>query len=254
MNIFFKLPVIASNSIGTLDPGDVRDVSDFFPGVESNAFEHWTLNKDLVGTVNNRNLFPTAETNYEILESKLVLSEITQAIRKGFNTDLKNSSVTGFTICVVAKQAGITSGFATLAGNQQELPGTASLLVYANQIAGYATGLGFTSAPNAQLDTSNWFFAAASYSSDANVVRNMVVESGDYFFENTFVGTGKLVDPPISNIFNSIALGTSQVNSTQSFSLEYGEYIIFNKALSIKELKAIAFRSKKRMLQKGITI
>lgn len=254
MNTFFKLPVIASNSVGTLDPADVRDVSDFFPGLETDAWGHWTLTKDLVDSVNNRSLIATAGTVPIFADGQMHLEGANTANRKGFNSGLRGVATTGFTVCVVAKQTGITGSFASIAGNQQADNGTASLLFYPNQVSGYATGLGFTSAPNAQVDTTKWTFAAASYSNEVNVVRKMLVESGSYSFTNEFTGTGQIQDPPSANIFNSICLGTTQITSSQTFSLDFGEFIIFNRALSMAELKDVAFRSKRRMLQKGIEI
>lgn len=253
MNILLTVPVIASSRVGTVDPNDIKTISDYLGLPELDAFGHWSLTKDLVDSVNNRKLIPTAATTYSLVE-KLSMTGINQATRKGFNTELRDVTANGFTVCMVGKQSGITSGFASVAGNQQELSGTASLLVYKDQVSGYATGLGFGSAPNAQLDTSDWFFAAASYSNDPNVVRNMVVESGDYSFSSTFIGTGALVNVPIANTFNSIALGTSQVNSTQTFGLDFAEFIVFDKTKTIEELKAIAFRSKQRMKQRNIII
>lgn len=254
MNIFIKLPVNAPNAVGTLDPADVREVSDFFPGIEEGAWGHWTLNKDLVDSANNRTMTATAGTDPTFSNSQLHLANMNTTTRKGFNTGLRDVGTTGFTICTVVKQTGITASFAAVAGNQQSDNGTASLLLYPNQVSGYATGLGFGTAPNAQVDTTKWLFAAASYTSDANVVRRMVVESGEYQFTNEFVGTGKLADPPLANIFNSICLGTTQINSTQTFALDFGEFIVFNRALTIAELKDVAFRSKQRMKQKGITV
>lgn len=254
MNTFFKLPVVASNAVGTLDPADVRDVSDFFPGLETDAWGHWTLTKDLVDSVNNRSLIATAGTVPTFADGKMHLAGANTANRKGFNSGLRGVATTGFTVVVVAKQTGITSSFASIAGNQQADDGTASLLFYHNMVSGHSTGLGFASTPNAQIDTSKWLFAAASYSNDANVVRKMLVESGSYSFANEFTGTGQIQDPPSANIFNSVCLGTTQMNSPQTIGLDFGEFIVFNRALSIAELKDVAFRSKRRMLQKGIEI
>ncbi|MDC5188201.1 hypothetical protein OHW57_18310 [Acinetobacter baumannii] len=254
MNIFFKLPVVASNAVGTLNPDDVRDVSDFFPGLEVGAWRHWTLNTDLVDSLNNGELVPTAGTNPSFSDNQMHLTGMNTTNRKGFNTGLRGVAATGFTVITVAKQTGITSSFAAVAGNQQSDVGTASLLFYPNQVSGYVTGRDFGTAPNAQVDTTKWTFAAASYSNDANVVRRMVVESGDYSFSNEFTGTGPIADPPLANIFNSICLGTTQINTAQTFGLDFGEFIVFNRALSISELKDVAFRSKQRMKQKGIII
>lgn len=232
----------------------MREAADFFSGTEELAWGHWTLNKDLVDSKSNRLLTATASTNYTFENSHLKLSNVSQAVRKGFNTGLRNVGTTGFTVCVVAKQSGVATSFAAIAGNQQD-NATGSLLVYSGKVAGYATGLGFADAPEAQTDTTKWFFAAASYSNDENVVRRMVVESGSYSFTNEFTGTGRIVDPASANVFNSVCLGATQVSSaTDSFSLDFAEFIVFNSALSIADMKAIAFRSKQRMKTKGITI
>lgn len=254
MNVFFKLPVSASNSIGTLDAGDVYDAANFFPTIEEGAWGHWTLSTDLIDSTSNKLLSPTAQTDYIFENNTLKLSSISQAVRKGFNTGFRGVGTTGFTVCVVAKQSGLVNGFAAIAGNQQDSR-TGSLLVYSNQVAGYATGLNFTNAPNAQLDTTKWFFAAASYSNDENVVRRMVVESGDYSFTNEFTGIGRITDPAQSNAFNSVCLGVTQVsNATDTVDLDFGEFIVFNSALSVADMKNLAFKSKKRMKNKGIII
>ncbi|MCG9492674.1 hypothetical protein MCL36_09045 [Acinetobacter pittii] len=254
MNVFFKIPATASNSVGTLDPADVREVSDFFPGVESGAWGHWTLSKDLIDSVNNRALTAVSGTVPTFTNDQMHLTGMNTTTRKGFNSGLRGVASTGFTICLVGKQTGITASFASVAGNQQSDVGTASLLFYPNQVSGYVTGRDFGAAPNAQVDTTKWTFAAASYSNDPNVIRRMVVESGEYSFTNEFTGTGPIADPPLANIFNSICLGTTQINSAQTFGLDFGEFIVFNRALTIAELKDVAFRSKRRMLQKGIVI
>lgn len=260
MNIFTRLPYDVPETIGLVSPNEIigyEQLIELTQAPESEAYEHWTFKDGLVGLVGQKQLIPVAGTVPSVANGVLTLSGISTATKKFMNSDLINPTQNGFTICIVAKTSLSLSGDVALAGYQTAQAGTASIFASANNaIKGNAINLGFGTAPTIAVPSTDWFFAAASYSNAALVVRNLAVASATTELStNTFTGTGSIVNPSGADGITSVGIGASYANSgLADIDIEYAEFIIFNSSKTNDELAEIYQRSKIRMQVKNIDI
>lgn len=253
MNTFFTLPVTASPRIGKIDPAKILPLSGMLGIPELTSYDDWLFDNNLTGAVSSQLLIPTAN-RYTVENELLKLSTLSSSLYMAMKSPLTTVTTTGFTIAVVAKETGWVDGICTFAGYQQAgINGTASLSLSSVGIGGVVQGRGFENANRIVTDSKNWFFAAASFSNEANVKRNLLVANPAAGVKtDTFVGTGALVNP--SGSFNAICLGPTYITSAQTVNFEFAEFIVFDRALSIDELKLVYLRTQKRMHLKNITV
>lgn len=253
MNTFFKLPVTASPRIGKIDPAKIVPLSGMLGVPEATSYDDWLFDNNLTGAVNSRLLTPTAN-RYTVENELLKMNNLSSSLYMAMKSPLTTVATTGFTIAVVAKETGWVDGSFAFAGYQQAgVNGTASLSLSSVGIGGVVQGRGFENATRFVTNSKNWFFAAASFSNETNVKRNLLVANiAAGIKTDTFVGTGALANP--SGTFNAVCVGPTYITSAQTVNFEFAEFIVFDRALSIDELKLVYLRTQKRMKIKNIDV
>lgn len=253
MIVFFRIPVNAPNTLGTIPQSNIVELKDTYVPytIEAEAFGHWMFKNNLTDEMNSRNLAPIPGATYTLTNGMITLD--TNQLN-GIQSGMKPTAGIGYTVCAVirVKNTANASTDAQLAGTQTSTAGTASLRYYpaTNQIGGNVVSAGLGSANKLAANKNAWQFMAVSFSGDAQVVRNLLVADTLHgVLTDTITGTG----PIIGTTSAQICLGANTA-STVTIDFDCAEFIVFAGPKSINELNSIYTRSKERMATKSILI
>ena len=225
---------------------------------EADAYGHWLFGTDsssLVDKVNARNLTvqagatvqPTFNSNYVQLANQNGNALI---------SDLVDAALTDITAIFVVKTS--TAGLHIAGGN---LPTSSSTTAsgsgifvsanksYLNSKPAVANGTGFISnvTSGQVIDQVNNFLVAMSINKTTKQCLIYTMQSGiESSFSSAFSGT-------YENSPNHISVGNGYYTAAAGPTTSFAEAIIYDKALSVAELQAVATRAKLRQQNRGIT-
>ncbi|HEO1767954.1 hypothetical protein [Acinetobacter baumannii] len=236
----------------------LNEVNDLIPKYEDDAYGHWLFGggpSSLVDVVNGRILtLQSGATVQPIYADKTVT--LSTAIGNALLTDLVDSSAQSLTLCAVVKCT--TTALAILLGNL--VPGTSTtssgLGAFASAGKGYLTvkpvtangsaGIPSLSPPSPIIQTSNFFIAT---SINKNTKKGVVyIQQAGAESSNEASYTASSYEPSA----NKIGIG-NVAYATGGNTTIYSEAIVFDKALTLAEIQAVALRSKDRMANRNIS-
>lgn len=241
MSLFTRINVISNDLTMPIIPDS--DVNYFLP-LESESYEHWMFNRgaaSLVGIVNGKRLAVGATA--PVFGSYAVSLTTTPA--GALKTDKSDSA--NQTMCVVYRRPAVSSlrylagSLDTTSGSSLIATGTALGAVYANQRP--SAQIGPVNHPGMQGD---WVFAALSEKSNP-ASKDQILFVGGQAPVKTNVGSKVLATHPI-------ALCNGYDNSVANSTIEFAEFVLFDRSLTEVELGLFYQRARLRMGQIGIMI
>ncbi|HCU0822834.1 TPA: hypothetical protein OUJ26_001097 [Acinetobacter baumannii] len=253
--LFFQ----AKNFVSKRSLPKLSNVDDLLPNLEYEAYGHWVFENSsasLVDKVNNRLLSLQSGAAYNPVYTPTGVT-ISTAVGNALVSDLSDTSAQSVTLTSVVKCN--NTNLAILLGNLVPSSSTASsgLAAFASAGKGYltvkptaASGGGFSSlAPvSGHIQTSNFFIAI---SVDKKTKKGIIyIQQNSAELTNEAVYTASVYE----NALNKFAVGniayllSNNLDNTATFA----EAVIFNKALTLADIKAVAGRTKERMKNRGI--
>lgn len=214
---------------------------DFLLKPEAGAYEHWILDRkaaSLTGLLNGRML--TAQGAAPVYANGY-LSLLTAQGNALLTPKADNREQT---MCVVARQlAG--GAVKTLAGTRVSGVSGSSIFSTSNNLFGNQQP-SFQIGPIAET-TGAWQFTALSETAQPGTTTNVLYRGG--VVPVTLSG-GSLKIASSS----MVALGNGYAAGAAGLSQQFAEFILFDRALSIAELKAVYERTRQRMAMRGIDL
>lgn len=225
--------------------------------LENDAYGHWIFSENsssLTDKVNNRNL--TVQSGASVVPA-FTYNSMSLSLESGNSliTTLTDTSNQSFTLCAVVKVTG--DGLRILLGNL--VP--SSSVVYSGSGAFVSSNKGFvTVKPSiaspasvngvSSLELSDipnqteYFFIAMSVNKISKKAIIYVLQNSEHFAEKAYTASSY-------DNSNKLAIGNA-FYSGASGSASYAEAIIYDKALTVDQIKAVAMRSKDRMSDRNI--
>ncbi|EPH3736712.1 hypothetical protein ACS1EO_000054 [Acinetobacter baumannii] len=253
--LFFQ----AKNFVSKRSLPKLSNVDDLLPNLEYEAYGHWVFENtsaSLTDKVNNRLLTLQTGATVQPVYSESGVT-ISTAVGNALVSDLSDTSLQSVTLTAVVKCS--NTQLAILLGNLVPSNSTTSsgLAGFASAGKGYltvkptaASGGGFSSlAPvSGHIQTSNFFIAI---SVDKKTKKGIIyIQQNSAELTNEAVYTASVYE----NALNKFAVGniayllSNNLDNTATFA----EAVIFNKALTLADIKAVAGRTKERMKNRGI--
>lgn len=258
-NLFFK----ASNFSSSRSLPQLSNVSPLVPDTEGTAYAHWIFNNSassLVDAVSGKLLTlqggATVQPTYS--DAGVTLST---AYGNALQTDLVDSASQNLTLCAVVKcnvtalsilmgnlvaSADVTSAGTGLFASS----GKAYLTVKPTVTAAAATNGISSLTPTANITQTSNFFISASI--DKATRKGIIfIKQADIESSNEGLYSATTYEQATKNIAIGNNAYTTSVATANTAT--FAEAIIFNRALSLSEMKAVASRSASRLANKGIT-
>jgi len=254
MSLFTRLPIYAPGVLPVIAETDI----DYLSSYEVSAYEHWvfdTANADsLIGAVNKKLLIaqstpPVYSANY--------ISMTNYPVGKGLLTDLDDSATPSDTMFAVVRDTstkGLQGIFGSLGTSAEGGGGVIFNLQDAARTAfAYHHGVSTSTSTPADVPAiaGQWRFVACSraFAAGNNVLR-ILVGGGN---GNELANTGTYLKAPTGR---KLGLGSPYfpASGVSTFQVDYAEFGVFKRALTLADLKAVYARSKVRMAQRGIVI
>ncbi len=253
--LFFQ----AKNFVSKRSLPKLSNVDDLLPNLEYEAYGHWVFENtsaSLTDKVNNRLLTLQTGATVQPVYSESGVT-ISTAVGNALVSDLSDTSLQSVTLTAVVKCS--NTQLAILLGNLVPSNSTTSsgLAGFASAGKGYltvkptaASGGGFSSlAPvSGHIQTSNFFIAI---SVDKKTKKGIIyIQQNSAELTNEAVYTASVYE----NALNKFAVGNIAYTGSNvpANTATFAEAVIFDKALNLDEIKAVATRSKDRMKNRGI--
>jgi hypothetical protein len=251
MNLFTRLPITLTSSIYPVIPeSDIEYLTDF----EVGSYDHWIFNRgsavDLVGRKAGKALTPQSDApTYGA--GYLSLSNLAG---KGLLSNLQETATGKYTVCAVVREpvAGSTAlrvPFGTLdmtAGGTGGMP-FMSGAANARKLYTAYTGLGASIDTGQAVPNASWLFIAASF--DASVATKQL--------RTLIGGTAGNTQSPVAAYTASpraVALGNGYYTGGVAGNLDFADFILFDRALSMADLQAVYVRRKAKLAVGGIAV
>ncbi len=254
--LFFQ----AKNFVSKRSLPKLSNVDDLLPNLEYEAYGHWVFENSsasLVDKVNNRLLAlqsgATVQPTYT--ESGVTIST---AVGNALVSDLSDTSAQSVTLAAVVKcnntQLAILLG--NLEPSSSKTSSGLSAFVSANKayltLKPAAAGSGDIGSltPASGLNQTTNFFIAVSVNK-ATKKGIIYAQQNSAELTNEAVYTAAVYESALNNfaVGNNAYTGSNAPANKATFA----EAVIFNKALTLDEIKAVATRSKDRMKNRGIS-
>ncbi|HAV3501998.1 hypothetical protein QBR50_13695 [Acinetobacter baumannii] len=254
--LFFQ----AKNFVSKRSLPKLSNVDDLLPNLEYEAYGHWVFENSsasLVDKVNNRLLAlqsgATVQPTYT--ESGVTIST---AVGNALVSDLSDTSAQSVTLAAVVKcnntQLAILLG--NLEPNSSKTSSGLSAFVSANKAyltlkptAAGSGGIGSLTPASGRNQTTNFFIAVSVNKATKKGI--IYVQQNSAELTNEAVYTAAVYESALNNfaVGNNAYTGSNAPANKATFA----EAVIFNKALTLDEIKAVATRSKDRMKNRGIS-
>lgn len=254
--LFFK----AENFISGKATHTVMNVRPLISMLEKDSYAHWIFGGDsssLIDNVNNRKLNLQSGATVQPFYSQNSVT-ISASAGNALLSDISDTSEQSVTLCAVVKTSSASLGI--LLGNLVPSNSTTSsgLSAFVSANKAYLTVKPvFSESPAvggiASLDSSatinqlNTFFIACSVDKQT---KNGII----YVCQNDIEASNKAIyTSNYSTPINKIGIGNvAYAPASTSGSLIFNEAIIYNKALTVDQIKLVAKRSRNRMKDQGI--
>lgn len=253
-HLFFKATGFSSSrSLPVLN-----NVEDLIPKYEADAYGHWLFGgsaSSLVDVVNGKQLTlqSGATINPSYTENGVTIST---AYGNSLLSDLTDGAAQNLTITAVVKCN--NTALAVLLGNllPTGVTTSSSCGAFVSASKAYATvkpsvsgsgALNSLTPPDNVTQTSTFFIALSIDKSEKKVIIHLEQGAVDSSNEGTFTAT-------YETSLNKIAIGNNAYTTSTSTAntATFNEAIIYNKALSLNEIRAVALRTKSRLSGRGI--
>lgn len=254
--LFFQ----AKNFVSKRSLPKLSNVDDLLPNLEYEAYGHWVFENtsdSLTDKVNNRLLALQNGATVQPVYSESGVT-ISTALGNALVSDLSDTSTQSVTETAVVKCN--NTQLAILLGNLVPGDSTTSsgLAGFASAGKGYLTvkttaaagsrGISSLALASRHNQTTNFFIAI---SVDKATKKGIIyVQQNSAELTNEAVYTAPVYESALNNFAfgNNAYTGSNNPANTATFA----EAIIFDKALTLDEIKAVATRSKNRMANRGI--
>lgn len=255
--LFFKAANFTSNRATV----QLQKVEPLMQVLENDAYGHWIFGENsssLTDKVNAKSLIlqNTASVLPSYTNSSVTIST---ALGNALQTDLIDSAAQNFTLCAVVKCN--TTALSVLLGNLVPSSDASSsgfgafassgkcYLTAKPTAAAAASSNGISSLTTTQniAQTSNFFIAVSIDKSTKKgvlyITQNSVESNGESSFTGTYESSSK-----------KIAIGNNAYTTsiTASNTATFSEAIIYDKALTLEQIKSVAKRSRERMSDRNI--
>lgn len=253
-HLFFKATGFTSGR----DLPALSKVEPLIPNVENKAFGHWIFGGDelsLIDVVNQRSLTLQggATTQPVYADSSVTIPTIPG---NALLSDLNDESSQSLTLCAVVKCSStvlsillgnlVPSGSTESSGLGAFASDGKAYLTLRPQAGSAAGGIGSLTPAGNIVQTNNFFIAV---SVDKSTKKGIVyAQQSGAELNNEVLYTAASYQSSL----NKIAIGNVAYTGAAG-SATYSEAIIFNKALNLAEIKAVALRSKERLLSRNVT-
>ena len=254
-HLFFK----ATGFTSSRDLPQLSGVEPLIPNVENKAYAHWLFGgsaSSLVDVVNNKQLTlqPGATINPAYSENGVTIST---AYGNSLLSDITDAASQNITMIAVVRCN--TTSLAVLLGNllPTGVNTSSSCGAFASAGKAYATvkpsvsGSGVLNSltPPASITQTSTFFIAVIVDKVAqkaviHIEQGAVDSSNEGVFSSTY-----------ETSLNKIAVGNNcyTTSATTSNTATYNEVIIFDRALTLAEIQAVATRSKERLANRNVS-
>ncbi|ENR5171137.1 hypothetical protein ACYIW7_003556 [Acinetobacter baumannii] len=254
--LFFQ----AKNFVSKRSLPKLSNVDDLLPNLEYEAYGHWVFENtsdSLTDKVNNRLLALQNGATVQPVYSESGVT-ISTAVGNALVSDLSDTSTQSVTETAVVKCN--NTQLAILLGNlvPSDSKTSSGLAGFASAGKGYLTlksaaaagsgGISSLALASKHNQTTNFFIAI---SVDKATKKGIIyVQQNSAELTNEAVYTAPVYESALNNFAfgNNAYTGSNNPANTATFA----EAIIFDKALTLDEIKAVATRSKNRMANRGI--
>ncbi|HBI2401757.1 hypothetical protein ABTH08_04005 [Acinetobacter baumannii] len=254
--LFFQ----AKNFVSKRSLPKLSNVDDLLPNLEYEAYGHWVFENSsasLVDKVNNRLLAlqsgATVQPTYT--ESGVTIST---AVGNALVSDLSDTSAQSVTLTAVVKCS--EASLAILLGNLEPSSSktTSGLSAFVSGNKAYLTvkpsaagsgGIGSLTPASGHNQTTNFFIAV---SVDKATKKGIIyVQQNSAELTNEAVYTSAVYESALNNF--AVGNNAYSILNAPARTATFAEAVIFNKALTLDEIKSVAGRAKSRMDNRGIS-
>lgn len=258
-NLFFQATNFTSSRSNLPTLSNIDDII-YVEKYETDAYGHWVFGTDstsLTDKVNNRTLtVQTGATTQPTFTANTVV--LAAAMGNALITDLTDSAVQSTTFCTVVKTS--VTALSILVGNLVNSANTVTSGqgIFASAAQGYITvkpatannsggANSFAPIPAVDITQTDFFFISSSHDKTSKTV---VI-----YTERLGVGGTRqtIYTANYEASANKFAVGNGYYSGGSSGTLTFAEAIIYNKALTLASIQAVATRAKKRMTNRNIT-
>lgn len=240
----------------------LSNVEELIPNYEYDAYGHWvfeTSSASLVDKVNNKTLTLQSGAAYTPVYSSVGVT-ISTAVGNALVSDLSDTSTQSITLAAVVRCS--STALAILLGNLVPSTSTTSsgLSAFSSDGKGYLTvkpvtanslaGISSLTPPVGHNQTSNFFIAISVDKTTKKGIIYVKQNTSESTNEATYTASSYQTSANKYAVGNSVYTTTNNLANTATFA----EAIIFNKALTLVEIQALAGRSKERMDNRGISL
>lgn len=252
--LFFK----AETFISSRSQPIISNVEDLIPGLEADAYGHWLFggsSASLTDTTHGKALTLQSGATVQPIynENNVVLSSQNGS---ALISDLTDAAAQNTSFAAVVKTS--TNGLSILVGNL--VPSTAtnssSHGIFASAQKGYVTvkpqaannsGGANSITGNGNITQTEYFFISGSFNKTTKTVIVYAERLG--VSSNTQATWSATYEASA----NKIAVGNAYYAGAAAGTMTFAEAIIYDKALTLQQMKDLAVRSKSRMTVRGIT-
>lgn len=243
--LFTRLPfAVSSGSLPVIPADDVESLVPY-----EDAYDHWIFDKGdatgLTGRINGKLL--TLQANAPTYSAKHV--SLPAAAGNALLTDRPDAVDSVDTVCAVVRlsvASGIQTPIGTLdagSGGGPFFSGAAPRRVFSS----YRHGVASLEIANPVADGGVWYFVSVSRNF-AGAAKSLIHLIGGFAAVAAAPGT---YTPRAGG---NVAMGNAYYASAAVGTMDFGEFIYFDRALSAAELQAVYERSKERMTASGIVV
>ncbi|MDV5202059.1 hypothetical protein [Acinetobacter baumannii] len=254
--LFFQ----AKNFVSKRSLPKLSNVDDLLPNLEYEAYGHWVFENSsasLVDKVNNRLLTLQNGATVQPIYSEAGVT-ISTAFGNALVSDLSDTSAQSVTLAAVVKCN--NTQLAILLGNLEPSSSTTSsgLSAFVSANKAYLTlkpttagsgGIGSLTPASGLNQTTNFFIAV---SVDKATKKGIIyVQQNSAELTNEAVYTSAVYESALNNF--AVGNNAYSILNAPARTATFAEAVIFNKALILEEIKAVAGRAKSRMDNRGIS-
>ncbi|HAV4974969.1 TPA: hypothetical protein JIY89_12400 [Acinetobacter baumannii] len=255
--LFFQ----AKNFVSKRSLPKLSNVDDLLPNLEYEAYGHWVFENtstSLTDKVNNRLLTLQSGATVQPIYSEAGVT-ISTAFGNALVSDLSDTSAQSVTLTAVVKCS--NTQLAILLGNL--VPGSSTtssgLAAFASAGKGYLTvkptaasgsgGIGSLAPATGHIQTNNFFIAVSVNKATKKGI--IYVKQNSVELTNEAVYTAAVYESALNNF--AVGNNAYSISNATGNTATFAEAVIFNKALILEEIKAVAGRAKSRMDNRGIS-
>lgn len=239
----------------------LSNVEELIPNYEYEAYGHWvfeTSSASLVDKVNNKVLTLQSGASYNPVYSTNGVT-ISTAFGNALVSDLSDTSDQSVTLTAVVRCS--NTALAILLGNLVPSTSTTSsgLAAFASAGKGYLTvkpvaannlsGISSLTPATGHTQTANFFIAISVDKANKKGIVYVKQNAVELTNEATYTAI-------YESSVNKYAVGNNSysTSTTLANTATFAEAVIFNKALNLTEIQAVASRAKERMNNRGISL